>query len=1243
MIIVPNFLKRFQRQAKECLALGFGKKIEFARGTYQVQVLDPATNEDLWIFLQFDTKGRLKDHFCSCPEGENGRGCLHQAIAFLHVHGHHTSPLHMRFEKSLWNHLCLQYSLNYTDISVESLKKKSPENYIGYDSEGKKIFSIEAKTEIGVKELHRIILEKEQETEENSLKFSNLSPKELTDWQEGRISPQLSYELSFWSDLAKWLFEMQEAKMPYDIEFGFTKNKLPNAIKISFPDITIEWSLSQKILTAIIPALRTVRSPLAIHYTLKSNIAQIFYDEKKHIFHVVNAKESSRKEIEGIHLGDWTYQPDEGFYSKKNPFPSTTEELSDIEKMLNTHTDILKSLLVDCVVRENPTPISYHLSFDEKKNLHISEYLFTPGDLNAEDKQTFGHWIYMREGNQHSRGFYTVEERLFDDIETIIPFTEVPDFINQYRTWLNAQEGFRTHVNPIEADLTYEVRDDASLVLSNRLAINKIHLQSIELGRWIYIPEEGFYSKSGLPTTLPLHIDTPISSDQIPLFIHRNKEDLSLIQNFFSEKCPIEKAEVNIEFNDQQQIHVVPQYKLTAAYENKKVLFFDGFTYVEGEGFHEIPVQTRLPDRFSHSVIIEGDAVTSFINHDLKKLSPYIAFLDPRLRKTEQKRLIANNIESIENDVKHNYALQLSYQTELGSLSLDSLWWSMQQGDRFVFSDAGLIDLSDKQFAWIRNLKKHNVDRKQKTLRLSSLELLRLNAFDEITVAAGTDSIHQNALNLFKQLTEFRVPEDPDISQLKSELRPYQFMGVQWLWFLYRHGLSGLLCDDMGLGKTHQAMALIAACTSYCIKKKMEASPRFLVICPTSVIYHWQEKLNKYLPHLRVWTFHGSNRNLADFNEDKDILLTSYGIWRNEIKALSPIKFEIAIFDELQIAKNQSSRIYTTLLKVNVRMRLGMTGTPIENRLRELKTLFDLVLPSYMPSEQDYRNFFIRPIEKDRDKERKMQLSKLIKPFVLRRKKEEVLLDLPEKTEQIAYCDLSEDQRQLYIGVLTSSREKIINELHDNSAPIPYIHIFALLAHLKQICDHPAAYLKTPAEYKKYESGKWNLFIELLEEARESGQKVVVFSQYLNVLDIIERYLIEHKIGYATIRGSTTNRGAQVENFNTNPECEVFVASLQAAGLGIDLTAASVVIHYDRWWNSAREKQATDRVHRIGQTRGVQVFKLITKGTLEEHIDVMIAKKTQLLEDIIGTDNYEIMKKFDRQEMIDLLQTLPQS
>ena len=261
----------------------------------------------------------------------------------------------------------------------------------------------------------------------------------------------------------------------------------------------------------------------------------------------------------------------------------------------------------------------------------------------------------------------------------------------------------------------------------------------------------------------------------------------------------------------------------------------------------------------------------------------------------------------------------------------------------------------------------------------------------------------------------------------------------------------------------------------------------------------------------------------------------------------------------------------------------------------------------------------------------------MIKPFILRRKKSEVLRDLPEKIEEISYCDLSEEQKGLYTEVTEQMKQTVYQDLKNESKPVPYMHVFAALTKLKQICDHPALVNGDVKKYQLQESGKWDLFVELLHEARESGQKVVVFSQYLEMLGIMESYLKKNGVGYASIKGSTRDRNEQLRKFREDPACEVFVASLLAAGVGIDLTVASIVIHYDRWWNPAKENQATDRVHRIGQSRGVQVFKLVTKNTIEEHIHEIIERKKGLLEQIVGSDdqiNYlsreELMQVFEK-------------
>jgi len=1240
MIVLPPSLKKFQKDAKECLAAGLARDIEFSSGTYQVLIIDPHSKNEEWAFLQLDAQGRLKDSFCSCGQSENGRPCVHQAAAFLHVYGDFPLPLHQRFDHSLWSHLCRCCS-DYMEDRTDQLKATKEGRYICRGAKGKEIFSIQGKTPETLEHLERLILHRREETEETSLKFSNLSEEELDMWQRGKPTPQLAYELSFWSDLAKWLVSLQEDKKPYTIDVSYSPKKIPNGITVTFPGLVISWVLLEEWLPEIIPSLNTVKSPLVIRTESTEGIEKITYDKEKKSFVLVPKKEKSNfhgshKHPKGIDFGDWTYIPGDGFYSKQSCFSKSSSDLSAVEDILNEHAPILKEFVSGVVIREVPVTVSYVLSFDKEWNLHVQSYIFTPGDLSAKGSQAFGSWVFI-----DGKGFYRWEGRYFDEIETIVPEKEVADFISQHRTWLSTQEGFHTHLNPISADLNYRVTDDNYLTFSRNLAYQDDTTVSRDFGRWIYISGQGFFSKANMQSGLSIRAGAMIPADQIPFFISNNRDELHLIRGFFSTRSPVAKAKLNIRVISQGQVGIAPEYEVLPDYNPETVRFFDDYSYIEGEGFYPLTNTIRLPEKYRQPVIIEGEALAHFIVNELDLLMPYAGFVDARLNRPTKALMVADEIEMEESEGRCHYTLKLDYETNLGKISLASLWWALQRNQRFFMSDEGLFDLSENRFGWLKHVGKKNIDRRSNKLKLSSLEMLRLNALEDISVLPGNDAVHKHSREVLKDLKEFRTPEEPNLKGLQSNLRSYQEIGVKWLWFLYHHGLSGLLCDDMGLGKTHQAMGLLAAITNHWKKKGSKTKRHFLVICPTSVIYHWQEKLNTFFPDLKVWTFYGTNRTLDNFYQDYDVLLTSYGVWRNETDQLGAIPFEVAIFDELQIAKNQTSRIYNALLKVNARMSLGMTGTPIENRLRELKTLFDIVLPTYMPSESDYREHFVKPIEKEENLERKLQLARLVKPFVLRRKKEDVLTDLPEKIEEISHCDLLPEQRELYVKTLSASRDKLIDELQEGNTPIPYMHIFALFSHLKQICNHPAAFLKKPTEYKNYQSGKWELFLELLEEARESRQKVVVFSHYLSMLDIIEDYLKEHGIGFASIRGATVNRGEQLKRFNDDPQCEVFVASLQAAGLGVDLTAGSVVIHYDRWWNAARENQATDRVHRIGQTRGVQVFKLMTKGTLEEHIDFLISKKGRLMEDVVSVDDHQTIKKFDRQEIIQLLQIMP--
>lgn len=334
-------------------------------------------------------------------------------------------------------------------------------------------------------------------------------------------------------------------------------------------------------------------------------------------------------------------------------------------------------------------------------------------------------------------------------------------------------------------------------------------------------------------------------------------------------------------------------------------------------------------------------------------------------------------------------------------------------------------------------------------------------------------------------------------------------------------------------------------------------------------------------------------------------------------------------------------------------VKIGLTGTPIENALGELKTLFDLVLPGYLGADRAFHERYERALVTvgagmKENRARLAELRRLISPFVLRRLKSTVLDELPEKIEDLRRCELTPEQVALYRQVLETRAKPLVRQLQkDHGKPLPYLHIFAVLNLLKQICDHPALVSGELENFERHASGKWELYAEILRESLDAGEKVVVFSQYLGMLELMARYLDQleldgRKIGYARLQGSTRaeERGQMIERFNSDPDCRVFLASLKAGGTGIDLVGGSVVIHYDRWWNAAREDQATDRVHRIGQRRVVQVFKLVTEGTLEERIAAIIEQKRDLLDTVVQEDDPTLSKLFDRSQLLELLRDI---
>ncbi|KAF3362314.1 hypothetical protein PHSC3_001143 [Chlamydiales bacterium STE3] len=1213
MIPIPDLLKKYVPEAEELISRDSVQDIQFAGATYQIKVLDPNTKEDCWAFVQLDSQGSLQDAFCSCKEEDQHEGCVHLVAALLRIYSNPVHPLHIRYELSLWKALCHLFFVHFGDHP----KIKKEKNAIFFDSQLEIVFKDEEVKSL----LLEMIERKPFETEETSLKFSNLSEQELSLWRKGKPSEGLQYELSLWSDLARWILLEQEKGKLNIVSFRYDSKDLPSHLVAEFKGFSLVYHFKGEEFLTIIDGLATVDSSLKVFNKLQDFVSSVFYDEKHETLQL-EIKPLLKDPRERIVFENWYYLPKIGFYPKETHalLKSPLLQSDEIAYALDHYANEIAPLISGVTLHLQPVKSNYFLKFDAQFNLHISTYIFEKKDLLQPYSKFFGHWAYIEK-----KGFYWIYGLEFPVIETIISEHDITDFVRQKMAWLNTQEGFKIHLHSLEAQITYKVDGIGRLSFGKRLSLENHKKRTRDFGSWVYVESEGFYSKSNVSISLPLQQGVAISAEQIPSFIHHNHSDLELVQDFFAPTCPFLEVGLNVTLTDVSKIEIVPFFQIKSEYLGKRLRFYDDIVYVENVGFYELPIEMRLPENYTEKRTVQGAKIKDFIREDLIQIQPYIAHLDPKLKAPDT---ISFNVAIFQN--KHgDYVLTINYVTEKGKVPFAELYQAYKQKQPYFFSPYGLIDLSVSRFDWFRSIKENQVDMKNNEIHFSSVELIRLNALEEIECDAASKKILQELLE-----TKHEVPVN--LTGLKSVLRPYQDKGVQWLFSLFEYGLSGLLCDDMGLGKTHQAMALFVAIKN--MKKKEKK--RFLVVCPTSVLYHWQEKLQEFLPDLKILIFHGTKRKeLA--GQDYDVLLTSYGILRNEMKFFQKHDFTVAIFDEIQVAKNFQSRLYNSLLNIRATMRLGLTGTPIENRLRELKALFDIVLPLYMPPDNEFSRLYIKPIERENDMRQKQKLNRLIKPFVLRRKKEDVLLDLPDKTEEMSHCDMHLDQAKLYQEVLQQGRDRLLPDLNDSSKTIPYIHIFALLSHLKQVVDHPALYLKKVGDYKKYQSGKWDLFVELLQEARESAQKVVIFSQYLGMLDIIESYLKTQGIGYAGIRGVTKDRSEQIRIFHQDPKCEVFVASLKAAGLGIDLTAASVVIHYDRWWNKAREDQATDRVHRIGQHRNVQVFKLITKKTFEERIHELIQRKGQLMEDVVGVDDHEVLKRFSRDELMHLLQDFP--
>lgn len=582
---------------------------------------------------------------------------------------------------------------------------------------------------------------------------------------------------------------------------------------------------------------------------------------------------------------------------------------------------------------------------------------------------------------------------------------------------------------------------------------------------------------------------------------------------------------------------------------------------------------------------------------------------------------------------------QSPLQPASGRLGLESLLnfkWELSIGgqsiskaefDRLVAQNTPLVEINGE---WVE-LRPQDVKAaqaffaaRQNQTGLSLEDALRISTGDTHTLEKLPVVSFESSgtlQNLLTTLTGNQAIEPvPEPQGFKGELRPYQARGVGWLAFLERWGLGACLADDMGLGKTIELIAFLLH-----LQQQDQLTRPTLLVCPTSVLGNWEREVRRFAPGLKVLIHHGPGRSqgkaFAKAINGKDLVITSYPLVYRDERCLKPVDWQGVVLDEAQNIKNPTAKQSQAVRQLQAQFRIALTGTPLENRLSELWSILDFLNPGYLGQRNFFQRRFAVPIERYGDTASLQTLRSLVQPFILRRLKSdrEIIQDLPEKQEMTVFCGLSPEQAALYEQAVQGSLAVIESAEGIQRRGM----ILGLLTKLKQICNHPAQFLKESTLASDYRSSKLKRLEEMLEEALSEGDRALVFTQFAEWGKLLKPYL-ENKLGRETLflYGSTAKqqRQAMIDRFQHDPQGpRIFILSLKAGGVGLNLTRANHVFHFDRWWNPAVENQATDRVFRIGQTRNVQVHKFVCTGTLEEKIHEQIESKKALAEQVVGT------------------------
>ncbi|RZK41626.1 MAG: DEAD/DEAH box helicase [Pedobacter sp.] len=542
----------------------------------------------------------------------------------------------------------------------------------------------------------------------------------------------------------------------------------------------------------------------------------------------------------------------------------------------------------------------------------------------------------------------------------------------------------------------------------------------------------------------------------------------------------------------------------------------------------------------------------------------------------------------------------------------------------FILPDGDIAIIPEKWFTQYSSL--FSLSDGSKGLKLKKHHIGLINDLAEDSLANVTLDRKLQRLNDFEDIADSSMPVN-----FKGDLRHYQKAGYNWFSFLREYNFGGCLADDMGLGKTIQTLAMLQK-----VKEEDEQNDTHstsLIVMPTSLIYNWLNEAKKFTPQLKILAYTGTFRNKdIDIFDKYDLVITTYGISRVDVDLVKGFYFNYIILDESQNIKNPSSKSFKAVRMLKSRHKLILSGTPVENSVADLWTQLTFLNPGLLGTQSFFNEEYVQAIEKRKDEEKARKLQAIIKPFVLRRTKEQVAAELPPKTEHVFYCDMSEDQASYYEKTKSAYRNDLLTSMDDGSYAKKQVQLLQGLTALRQLANHP---MMIDDEYKS-DSGKFENVMHTLDNVLKGGHKVLIFSQFVKHLSIFRESLEKEGIPFAYLDGGTKNRGEIVAEFQENKALKVFLISIKAGGVGLNLTQADYVFILDPWWNPAVEQQAIDRTHRIGQDKKVFIYKFISKDTVEEKILALQRRKKSLANSLITTEEsfFKSLSKDDIRELL---------